>query len=183
MGRHSHEIPRIDYPHMKIHDGYMFRVYNDEATMATTEAINIAFKTPAVTSATIHMFIDCATAVGGLLEVLEGATWTAQSGTKFVPLNANRNSATTSLIKGNETTTVFTAGEVAIDVTTVLTTNATVPYQVRLFGANKSPNETRGEIEVILKADTLYVIRFTALGASNGGHLNLVWYEEINDIA
>lgn len=121
MGNNK-DIPRIDFAHNEVHSGEMYAAWNDEATMQTTETINFAFKTPAVATKEIHMLIDFSTLVGGTLEVLEAATWTAQSGTALTPINKNRNSTNTSELLGNETTTVFTAGEIAYDVTTVLTT-------------------------------------------------------------
>lgn len=172
------EIPRIDSAHHEIHEGDSFMAFNDELTMATTETINFAFKTPAVTEAEIHMVIEYETLIGGYLEVLEAATWTAKTGTIYVPINRDRNSSNQSVITGNETTTTFTADEIAFDVTTILTTNATTIYLDRAPGAqNKKAHAQRAMEEIILKAETTYVIRFTAIGNSNSGFIRLSWYE------
>ena len=178
------EIPRISFEHKELHDGDMYMAYNDELTMQTTETINFAFKTPASTTKEIHMIIDFSTLVGGTLEVLEAATWTAQTGTAFVPINKNRLSSNTSEILGNETTTTFTtANEIAYDVTTVLTTNATTIEFVRAAtAANKEQAPVRAQRELILKSSTTYVIRFTAVGNSNSGFLRLVWYEHLPNV-
>jgi len=178
------EIPRIDFAHHEIHEGESFMIHNDELTMGNTETINFAFKTPAKTVKEIHMVIEYETLVGGYLEVLEAATWTAQTGTAQTPINRDRNSSTESTIFGNETTTTFTtANEFAYDVTTILTTNATTIYMDRAPGAqNKRAHPQRSVEEIILKAETTYVIRFTAVGASNSGFIRLSWYEHLKNV-
>jgi len=177
------EIVRIDSEHHQVHDGDMFMAYNDEATMQTTETINFAFKTPPAATKEIHMVVDFSTLVGGTLEVLEAAIWTAQTGTAFVPINRHRNNAKESTLLGNETTTVFTANEIAYDVTTIGTTNATTVDFVRAAGtANKNASQPRARRELILKADTTYVVRFTAVGNTNSGSIRLEWYEHLANI-
>lgn len=177
-------IPRIDWAHEEIHEGDSYVAVNDEATMQDAETINFAFKTPVYTTTKeIHMVIDFTSRAGGLLEILEAATWTAQSGTKYVPINRNRNSSNTSSLLENETTTTFTAGGVAYDVTTILTTNATTIEQIRVFGAsNLIAQMHRGRAEFILKSNTTYVVRFTADGNTNGCNLQMTWYEHLPNI-
>lgn len=178
------EIPRIDFGHHMVHEGDSYMVHNDELTMINTETINIAFKTPAITTKEIHMVIEYETLIGGYIEVLEAATWTAKTGTAATPINRDRNSSNTSEILGNETTTTFTtSNEVAIDVTTILTTNATTIYMDRAPGAqNKKAHAQRAMEEIILLADTTYVIRFTAVGNSNSGFIRLSWYEHLKNV-
>jgi len=177
MGNNK-DIPRIYSAHHEIHEGDSFTAFNDELTMQTTETINFAFKTPAATTKEIHMIIEYETLVGGYLEILEGAIWTAQSGTAYTPMNRHRNSDKESELLGDETTTVFTANEIAYDVTTIGTTNATTIHMDRAPGAqNKKANASRGTEEFILKAETTYVIRFTAVGNTNSGFIRLNWYE------
>ena len=177
------DISRIDYGHNEIHLGNSFMAFNDELTMADTETINLAFKTPALTDAEIHMVIEYETLIGGYLEILEAATWTAKSGTIYVPINRDRNSSNKALITGNETTTLFTANEIAFDVTTILTTNATTIYLDRAPGAqNKKAHAQRAMEEIILKAATTYVIRFSAVGNSNSGFIRLSWYEHLPNV-
>jgi len=178
----NQEVPRMDFEHFMIHKGKHFTAFNDESTMADTETINFAFKTPTSANGYIHMVVELSTRAGGLLEILEGATWTAKSGTIFVPINSERNSANTSVIRGNETTTTFTANEIAYDVTTIVTTAATTIEYLRLFGDKKDPVVRRGARELILKADTTYVIRFTADGGTNGANIRLDWYEYIPNV-
>lgn len=47
---------------------------------------------------------------------------------------------------------------------------------------NKDTAANRSNIELILKADTTYVIRFTAVGSSNSGFVRLCWYEHLPNI-
>ena len=182
MGNNK-DIPRIDAGHYEIHEGDSFTAFNDELTMASTETINFAFKTPPATTKEIHMVIEYETLIGGFIEILEAATWTAQTGTAYVPINRHRNSLNESALLGDETTTVFTANEIAFDVTTILTTNATTIYLDRAPGAqNKKAHAARAMEEFIFKAETTYVIRFTAVGASNSGFIRLSWYEHTANI-
>ena len=177
------EIPRVDFAHYQIHKGNSFIAHNDELTMATTETINFAFKTPVLTAGEIHMIVEYETLIGGTLEILEAATWTAQTGTIYVPINRDRNSSNQALITGNETTTLFTANEIAFDVTTILTTNATVIHMDRAPDVQKKAATSPRELsEFILKAETTYVIRFTAIGDSNSGFIRLSWYEHLKNI-
>jgi len=173
----------ISFEHHEIHDGDTYQVFFEDITLADNATINFAFKTPVSTIKEIHMVIEYATKIGGQLTVLEAATWTKQSGTIFVPINLNRNSTKESLILGNETTSTFTANEVAYNVTTILTTNATVVDSDAVYGSKwGGAHGGRGLSEMILKSDTTYVVLFTAEGASNFGHLKLRWYEYLPNV-
>jgi hypothetical protein len=173
----NREIVRIDFEHHAIHEGEMFQAWVIDESMADNDTINLAFKTPASTTKQIHMFIDIDTKVGCQLEVLEAATWTAQTGTVFVPINVDRNSSNTSTMTGNETTTTFTANEIAYGVTTILTTNATEIARMDVFGSKKGGGNNRSATELILKSATTYVVRMTAEGGSNMGAIRIRWYE------
>ncbi|KKM86406.1 hypothetical protein LCGC14_1279280 [marine sediment metagenome] len=176
-------IPRIDYNEQNLHDGMTFEVFLTDDTMADNATINFAFKTPASTSKQIHLTIHWTFKAGGTLDVKEAVTWTAKTGTIFVPINVNRLSSNVSEILGNETTTVFTANEVAYNVTTILTTNATTIHSDGMFGTNQSGGEgMRASTELILASETKYVVIATADGASNACHLSLRWSEELPDI-
>lgn len=176
------ESVRIDFAHKEVHDGDTYQVFFADETLADDETINFAFKTPALITAEIHMFIEFGSLVGAQLAVIEAPTWTASSGTIKVPINVNRNSTNTSSILGNETTTAFAANEVAYNVTTILTTNATTIDEDVMYTAKKSGGITRGSRELILKADTQYVVVLTAEGASNMGYLKLRWYEYLPSV-
>lgn len=178
----SKDIPRIDFEHHKIHEGDTYQVFLTDDTMADNDEINFAFKTPAATTKYLHMVITWAVKAGGTLDIKEAATWTAQSGTIFVPINVNRTSDNSSSITGNETTTAFTANEVAYNVTTILTTNATTIENQGIFGTAAKGGGNRGTLEIILKAATKYVVILTADGASNAGHLHLRWYEHLPNV-
>jgi len=73
----SKEIVHIDFAHHEIHDGDTYEYHFTDTVMADTETINIAFKTPSVTTKEIHLVIEFAAKVAGHLEILEAATWTA----------------------------------------------------------------------------------------------------------
>ena len=176
-------IPRIDYDEQQIHDGHTYEVWLTDNTMADNDEINFAFKTPASTSKQIHLTIHWAFKAGGTIDVKEAATWTAKTGTIFVPINVNRLSSNTSEITGNETTTTFTANEVAYNVTTILTTNATIIFSDGIFGSNQAGAEgVRASTELILGSETKYVIIGTADGGTNACHISLRWSEELPDI-
>lgn len=176
MGNNK-EITRIEFTHQGVHDGDTYHYHITDDTMADTETIIIAFKTPATTVKEIHMVIDFSAKVAGHLEIIEAATWTKQSGTKATPINVKRGSNNESYLSGNETTTTFTEGEIAHGVTTILTTNATTIETIYTFDAKKYNTINRELGEWILKGGTTYVIRFTADGASNAGDIRMRWYE------
>lgn len=181
MGNNK-DIERISHTHDEVHEGNTYQVWLTDDTMGDNDEINFAFKTPAATTKYIHLRVDWTMKAGGTLDVIEAPTWTAKSGTIFVPINVNRNSANTSSITGNETTTTFTPNEVAFNVTTILTTNATIIDNQGLFGTATKGGAVRGTLELILKAATKYVILLTADGASNAGHLHLRWYETLPNV-
>ena len=174
----SNEITRIDSAHKEIHDGDAYTVSIVNGSLGDNATLNIAFKTPATTKY-IHMIIDWSSKAGGSIEVVEAPTWTQGTGTSLAIFNRNRNSSNTSGIKNNATTTTFLANSKMIkDVTTVLETNALTVDQEHVFGAaNKGASNQRGVQEVILLADTNYVIRYTADGATNAGAIKLSWAE------
>jgi len=176
------DIVRITAAHHEIHEGDAYSFILTETTMQTTETINVAFKTPPSTTKFIHMIVEFSTRAGGLLEIIEAPTWTNQTGTIGVVLNANRNSSNTSNLLEDETTTIFTAGGVGYGVTTILTTNATVIESRYAWGANRVPAVDRSLFENILLADTQYVVRFTADGNTNGGQIHMRWYEHLPNI-
>ena len=175
-------IVRTDIHHAMVQDGDSYHVWFHDDALADNETINIAFKTPASTTKEIHMIVDWAIKAGGTVDIKEAATWTAQSGTILVPINTNRLSTNTSLIEGNETSTVFAANEVAYNVTTILTTNATTIESDGIFGTATKGGGAHGMHEFILKSETTYVIILTADGASNAGHLHLHWYEYLPNV-
>ena len=181
MGNNK-EVIRIGFAHAGIHDGDTFQVWLTDDTMGDGDEINFAFKTPASTSKQIHMVVNWGVLVAGILDIIEAPTWTAKSGTIFAPINVNRLSDKNSEITGNETTTLFTANEVAYNVTTILTTNATTIESQAIFGANVKGGGSRETEEHILKSATKYVITLTADGGSNAGHLHLRWYEYLPNV-
>ena len=175
---------RITRGHKEVHDGDTYEVWFTDDTMGDNDTINFAFKTPPATTKEIHMIVDFAAKVGAEVTILEAATWTAQAGTIKVPINKNRNLAATktSVILGNETSTVFAANEVAYNVATVLSTVATTVGEDAIFGAISGGGGSRSMKEIILKGDTTYVVLFIAEGASNQGFLKLRWYEYLPNV-
>lgn len=174
----SNEIPRMLYPHKEIHEGNSFVVSVADASMADNDEMNVAFKTPTTTKY-INMTVEWATKAGGEIFIIEAPTWTNQSGSSLAITNRNRNSSKTSGIKHDLTDTVFATGsKISNDVTTILTTNAMTVDQDYMFGSqNKGAAAKRGSAELILKANTQYVIKLIASAGSNAGFLKLSWYE------
>lgn len=172
------EITRIDSSHEEIHKGDAYTVSIVSGVLGDNATLNIAFKTPNTTKY-IHMIVDWSSKAGGSIEVIEAPTWTQGSGTSLAIINRERNSSNTSGIKNNATTTVFLANSKMVkDVTTVLETNALTIDQEHVFGSNvKGAQSQRGVQELILKANTAYVIRYTADGGTNAGAIKLSWAE------
>ncbi len=166
----------IDSEHHEVHEGDAFTYCISDSTMANAETIAVGFKTPAGAKKS-HLIVGFDTLVGGYLQILEAPTITTDTGTVVVPVNRDRKSTNESTLLEDKTATpAFTANGMLLMPT--ITDVGTVICRIDAFGAaNKKANGARGHNEFILKADTVYAIRFTAVGAANKGQLILDWYE------
>jgi len=170
-------VTTIEYEHHEIHAGSMYEAQVIDTNMADNASINICFKTPN-TAKWLHMLPEFSAKVAGSMFIIENATWEATSGTVTLVRNRNRNSVNTSDVKINATSGVFCPdASVLVNASGAAVGAGSVIHQDVVFGTKQSGGGTRGAEEYVLKQDTKYAFIFKADGATNGGELELNWYE------
>jgi len=159
-------IKTIDSAHHEIHNGDHYKAGFQDTSMATNETITLLFVTPA--SVEWAHWILTAQATGAVvIELYEGAT--ATGGTPVTRFNRNRNSL------NDSTTLVYHTPSVTADGTKI------VERWVGNEGFKESVGgEMRGDSEFILKQDTKYLIRLTAVNNGIKGAIGGDWYENTN---
>lgn len=176
----SQQYPRLDpatfnlqvitESHGHVHESRSFHVYENASGGSGTKA-TISFKTPNTTR-WIHLAVHARGNVESHLTCGEGATITADSGSDFAPLNRNRNSVVESVVisagSGGG------AGNVTIGGTV---TNFGTLIHLEHLGNNKIGEESRGEIEFVLKQNTIYAIEIETEAASSEAFIELEYYE------
>ena len=169
----------IDSAHHEVHEGDAFEACVVNDSMGSGATLALAFKTAAGTKR-MHLLMAFDTAAGGHLELLEGATWDAESGTEATIHNRKRETTMASSgVLADQAQAGFLASDVMHkDPSTLAGTAICAQYA---FGANKTPAGARGAAEWILKPETQYAVRLTADNASNGGFIGLTWYEHTDD--
>ncbi len=165
----------IGYEHHEVHEGDAFTVVTT-AALQDTDTLSIGFKTPASTKL-IHMVMEYSTLLGGTMAMLEGPTWTTNTGTATPVFNRNRTSSTTSGLREDKSATpAWTANAVLVD-PTITDAGDIINYQVAYAVRNRFSGEGRDALEFVLASDTTYCYLFTAIGNSNSGTISLHWYE------
>lgn len=164
---------QITGDHRYIHEERAFGIINNTGAVAAGASYSFAFKTPAAsTGKYVHLRPASIFATENATSILitEGAVVTG--GTALTPYNFNRLSTRASAVTVTKGVTISTPG------TQVIYADYT--------GTSGGPNVRSGggsggsEHERVLKADTVYTITFTVIGASTAStaYLDLFWYEE-----
>lgn len=170
----------LSYEHHEAHEGDAFIADIVDESMADDETLSLAFKTPTGTKLA-HVIIEASTLVGGDLKFYEGATWIQGSGSAVSIINHLRTAnPISSILLENRQQATFTASDELIgNVTGVNVGSATLLTTRWMWGVrNRSAaGQLRGQLEFILKADTQYLILFTANGGSNAAQVSMNWYE------
>ena len=169
-------VPVIDTAHEAIHLGYGFSASYYAEGIADNGTLQVTFLAPA-TGKIIHLKRWKPWGEGGLnsIELFEAPTYTAASGTLFTSENRNRHShsltASALVVMTNPTiTAVAPAVGKLID----------GPF---LFGGGGAGGGSGGSDdaneEIVLKANTRYLVRLTNLsGSAKAMGIWLFWYEE-----
>ena len=170
----------VSFAHHECHDGDCFVADFADATMADTETIVLALKTMPDPKQ-MHLVMEFTTLVGGNLELCEGVTWTAETGTEVEIINRRRRaSMDSSGLLANVAQAGFVAADVLVANPTGLNTgSATCMHHIFAWGtqARGSTGGNRDIEEFINMADTAYSLMFTATGNSNAGQVIMNWYE------
>ena len=171
-------IQTVTYEHHEIHAGSSFhaQVYSGSAS-----AVNIAFKTPSGTKRA-HMIFSWSSASSSHLSILEGATWTTNTGTVVAPTNQKRAASpgASVLLEDKTATPAFTANGVLTNVTIVSVGVAL--REVYVFSDRKVGGDGSHQAEIILKPDETYVMVLTSDDGAKALVLHLDWYEHTDKI-
>ncbi|MCP4708907.1 MAG: hypothetical protein GY869_09805, partial [Planctomycetes bacterium] len=157
----SGSLETISYAHHEVHEGDAYKVEVNDIDLDNNNEISIAFKTPA-TGPWCHIFPIAATSGESRFECLEAPTITAESGSTKAIINRNRNSLNVSAVVDNDA-----AASLATINGTITGDGTVICDEVMGEGKNKSGGQSRDQAEIILKADTLYAFRITALQNDN----------------
>jgi hypothetical protein len=164
LDKSTHALMTIDYPHHETHAGSAFFIKDVSTGVAINEFIEFGIVTPSGDKHAHMLFSGGGTVDGVKFEVYEGATITG--GTEITPLNSNRNS---------ETVSVLSLSGGAVDQNIASAYGTRIEYH--RAGANQSAGDVTRDQEIILKANTHYVFRFTSLGNGNYIDYSANWYE------
>ncbi len=165
----------MDITHHQIHEQESYECSTVDTSMGAADTLVLAFKTPP-TPTRIHIVVGYASKAAAHIDVLEGPTWDASSGTQKAIFNRYRDFAGTSAILENQGTGSFAASNNMNRNPTNLA-GGTIVDDSYNWSDRKTTFEDRGDTEIILKADTQYAIRLTTDDASNAGQIKLSWYE------
>jgi len=164
----TESIMTISYEHHEIHAGTHF-FHNDIHDLAINNVLDYQFTTPDTTKFA-HFLASFNTESETEYYLYEGATINV-AGTDAGCFNSNRNSATTCTINIDELTNTNLANANAdTDVS-----GATV-LKHGIIGGGKEGGEKNRSNEIVLKRNTIYVLRFIA---NSAGYVNtdFEWYE------
>jgi hypothetical protein len=172
----------VDYGHGEVHAGSAFLAESHDTAMADTDTLVMAFKTPSGTKRA-HMMAEFVTMTGGYLELVEGATWDASSGTAIPIANRKREtSMNSSILLEDRSTGSFIANDELIENPTTFAGGSALPRRYAFGVKTFYSGESRSVAEVILKPDTQYGVRFTSTAAGNEAQILLHWYEHTDAV-
>ncbi len=171
----------IDVAHHEIHEGDSFHCGSIDTAMGNTDTLIIAFKTPSGTKR-VHMFHSFITLTGGHLEIIEGPTWTNQTGTKQPVYNRKREaSMSSSALLEDQAQAGFVASDNMILNPTGLSGGTAIHTHYAYGQKNQFTGRGRDTEENILRPDTQYAIKFTSDAASNAAQMLLDFYEHTDE--
>jgi hypothetical protein len=158
------EVMTIDIAHEKIHEGVHYKTGFQDITMNVDDTITLLFVTPN-TSTQMHYTLTSQTTGEAIIYFYEG-TVTSSDGTLSTSYNRNRNSLNLSSLLVYKTPTVTTDG---------------MKLSEKWVGSEVFKGDiggdVRGNSEFILKEDTKYLIRLTAVSDGMKGAIGGDWYE------
>ncbi len=155
----------IEYEHSEIHEGNHFNYCDYQENIALNDNIEFVLTTSDTTKA-IHFNFEVYSSLGCKIEVYEAASGVS-GGTTITPRNNNRNSNKLSTI-----TLIKDPSSISNDGTRA------AGY---LAGAGRSSGFYKRENELLLKTNTIYLLRITSSANSNNISWCGEWYEHINE--
>ncbi|RLE25523.1 MAG: hypothetical protein DRJ50_02785 [Actinobacteria bacterium] len=167
----------ISRAHEAVHSGIAFHAFAFDDALGDAGTVIVAFKTPAG-GKHVHLVMSFGAIVAGNLDLIEGPTWTGETGTGVAISNRRRTGTPpSSIVLEDVDQAAFTASDQVIKNPTGLSGGTVIPIG-HVFGSKQAGGcVDRGEDEWELDPDQTYAVRFTAIGAANGGTVFLDWYE------
>jgi len=160
----THSLQTIDYAHHEIHAGSHFKAGLQDQSMATSDTLDLLFVTPDTTK-WAHWTMTAQATGEVTVSLYEGAT-TSSDGTAVTIWNRNRNSSNTPTVTVTHTPTVTSVG-----------TKMTEKWIGSEGFKEDISGEHRGDSEFILKQNTKYLVRLTAVSDGIKAAVGGDWYE------
>lgn len=174
-------IQVIDYEHHEHHAGSAYAV---QAYVEAGTEVSICFKTPAGTKRA-HLIYEWSKESKAHIEVLEGCSWTTNTGTVRAPKNQRRDSENTSMLLEDKTATpAYTAGGVLVSPSSI-TGGETISL---IYSFQEATNQGGGggggskRHELLLKPDETYAFKAVSDDGSKGLQIRLYWYEHTDTV-
>lgn len=159
----------IDFPHHEVHEGNSFNVCS---SVAAEVLRSVSFKTS--NGKRMHLVINYNTESSAHIELKEGVTITATTGTEQAVINRDRNSGKKAELLSNKSGAWLASNMVLIDATVGGGSAILTKYS---WTNKDAGTQLRGSAEWILKEDTEYEILLTSDDGAKGLDLELSWYE------
>ena len=169
----------IEFEHHEAHEGSMFACHYVQEVSDTNDRSIIAFKTPNTTKR-IHLLWGASATAAAHFYIFEGPTIASAVGADLTIFNKERNSLTASVVLSTKDgvagkATYFT------EATMGQVTGGTEIAHEWIGAGSKGKAQagaSRGSIEWILKANTIYSFELKSADANDNSHtLILSWYE------
>jgi len=154
----------LDYAHWEIHSGSHY-FYENYVELGNGGIQSIEITTPDTTK-WAHLLFSVHSDLTAIIELLEGPA-AGTGGSEVTPVNNNRNSSNTS---GLTVKTGVTAGAGGTSLMKRHIGSGTNPSSAR-------PGEASRDSEILLKQNTIYLLKITSGAASNNVDYRLSWYE------
>jgi len=165
----TYALETIDYAHHEIHAGSHFKAGYQDASMATGDTISLVFVTPNTTEYA-HWTLTSQATGEAIIQIFEGCTAT-DSGTAVTVWNRNRNSSHANTTLVGHTPTLGTP---------IATARGTKFSEQWIGGSGFKESVSgsfRGDSEIVLKANTKYLIYGIAVGDGIKVAIGGDWYE------
>lgn len=164
----------INLEHHEIHEGDSY-IADKEVTAAS---LDLAFKVPAGTKR-MHLIFQWAAESKAHVEIYEGRTWTAGTGSTVTIFNRDRNTPKSSQVQ-EDTGGSFVANMAVIQDPTGQA-GGTIIHDEYSWSDKKQTVRNRDVAEFILKNDETYVVKLTSDDGAKGLHIALHWYEHTDE--
>ena len=154
----------MDFGQHQVHEGEAHGWEYYTATVPATRNFALVVPDYTYTIGAPHLLFQLQSYGGaGMLSIYEGATYTG--GTPVTPFNRNRNSTTAPRM-------------VIVDGVTSAN-GVKLPYTAIAGAAEKTADGVRANDEIVLKANTTYVIRYEEITATTRVIIHFEWYEDL----